>query len=70
MGGWTFPFSFGIGTSVPVIVIGVPFALGVMKFAAGFNLLARVEFGMRKVGALTFIGAGAFMVWNWIASIV
>ena len=69
-GGWTFPFSFGIGTSVPVIVIGVPLALGVMKFAAGFNLLARVEFGMRKVAALMFFGAGAFMLWNWIASIV
>jgi cytochrome c biogenesis protein CcdA len=69
-GGWTFPFSFGIGTSVPVIVIGVPLALGVMKFAAGFNLLARVERGMRKVAALTFIGAGAFTLWNWIAGIV
>jgi cytochrome c biogenesis protein CcdA len=66
-GGWTFPFSFGVGTSVPVIVIGVPLALGVMKFAAGFNLLTRVERGMRKVAALAFIGAGAFMLWNRIS---
>jgi cytochrome c biogenesis protein CcdA len=69
-GGWTFPFSFGIGTSVPVIVIGVPLALGVMKFAAGFNLLARVERVMRKIAALAFIGAGAFTLWGWITGFI
>jgi hypothetical protein len=59
--------SFGVTTSVPVIVIGVPLVLGVMKFAVGFNLLTRVERGMRTVTALTFIGTGAFMLWNRIS---
>jgi cytochrome c biogenesis protein CcdA len=65
-GGITFPFWFGIGTSVPVVVIGIPLALGLMRFAAGFNVLARVELVMRKIAALAFIGAGGYMLWGWV----
>lgn len=68
-GGIACPLLFGMGTSVPVIVVGVPLALGVMQFAAGFNLLARVERAMRKVAAFTFIGAGAFMLWSRVAAV-
>jgi cytochrome c biogenesis protein CcdA len=69
-GGIAFPLWFGIGTSVPVIVIGVPLALGMMKFAASFNLLARVERVMRKIAALAFIGAGGFTLWGWITGFI
>lgn len=69
-GGITFPLWFGVGTSVPVIVIGVPLALGLMRFAAGFNLLARVERVMRKVAALAFIGAGGFTLWGWLTGFI
>ena len=68
-GGIVFPFLFGIGTSVPVLVIGVPLALGVKHLASALDLLARVERGMRKIAALAFIGAGVFMMWNWVAAI-
>jgi cytochrome c-type biogenesis protein len=68
-GGITFPFLFGVGTSVPVLVIGVPLALGVKRLASALDLLARVERGMRKVAALAFIGAGVFMVWNSVTAI-
>ena len=68
-GGIVCPLLFGMGTSVPVIVIGVPLALGVMQFAAWFNLLARVERVMRKVAAFTFIGAGAFILWSRVAAV-
>ncbi len=67
-GGSILPFLFGVGTSVPVVVVGVPLALGMMRVVAGLDLLARVERGMRKVAALTFLGAGGFMLWNWIAA--
>jgi len=68
-GGATFPFLFGFGTSIPVIVVGVPLALGVKRLANGLDLLARVECVMRKLAALAFIGAGIFMVWNWVTAI-
>ena len=67
-GGVAFPLLFGVGTSVPVIVVGVPLALGVMRFAAGLNILARVERVTRKVAALVFIGAGLFMLWNLVTA--
>ena len=69
-GGVAFPLLFGVGTSVPVIVVGVPLALGVMRFTTGFNTLgvARVERVTRKVAALVFIGAGLFMLWNLVTA--
>ena len=69
-GGITFPLWFGIGTSVPVIVIGAPLALGMMKFAASFNLLAHVEQVMRKVAAVAFLGAGGFTLWGWLTGFI
>ena len=70
VGGITFPLWFGVGTSVPVIVIGIPLALGMMKFAASFNLLARVEQVMRKIAAFAFIGAGGFTLWGWLTGFI
>ena len=69
-GGITFPLWFGVGTSVPVIVVGIPLALGLMRFAAGFNLLARVERVMRKIAAVAFIGAGGFTLWGWLTGFI
>lgn len=67
-GGIAFPVLFGLGTGVPVILIGVPLALGMMRFAAGLGLLARVERVTRIAAALLFVGAGLFMLWNWFAA--
>lgn len=67
-GGIIFPFLFGIGTSVLVLGLGMPLALGVNRVARALDILARVERGMRKVAALVFIGAGVVMVWNWVAT--
>ncbi len=66
--GTIFPLLFGIGTSVPVVVVGVPLALGLMRFAVGLNMLARVERVMRKIAGLAFIAAGGGMLWNWLAA--
>lgn len=68
-GGITLPFLFGAGTSVPVLVVGVPLALGVKRIANALDVLARVERGMRKLAALGFIGAGIFMVWSWVTTV-
>jgi hypothetical protein len=54
---------------VPVLLIGVPLALGVKRIANAIDLLAQVERGMRKLAALAFIGAGIFMVWNWVTAV-
>jgi cytochrome c-type biogenesis protein len=68
--GLTLPLLFGIGTGVPVLVLGVPLALGLEHAAAGLNMLGRAERVVRKVAAWTFIGAGLFSLWRFAQAIV
>ncbi len=67
-GGILFPFLFGVGTSLPVILVGVPLALGVQRIAMAMDWLKRTEAVMRRVAACAFLGAGVFMVWNWVTA--
>ncbi len=62
--GLAFPVLFGLGTSVPVIAIGVPLALGMMRFAAALDLLAQVERVTRKAAAVIFLAAGGYLLWS------
>jgi cytochrome c-type biogenesis protein len=59
-GGLGMPFVFGIGTAMPVLILGIPLALGIERAAAGVNKVGRVEVVVRKVTAWLFIGAGLF----------
>jgi cytochrome c biogenesis protein CcdA len=68
--GLTLPFLFGIGTGVPVLVLGVPLALGLERAAAGLNLLGRAERVVRKVAAWTFIGAGLFSLGRFALAVI
>jgi cytochrome c biogenesis protein CcdA len=68
--GATLPLLFGIGTGVPVLVLGVPLALGLERAAAGLNLLGRAELVVRKVAAWTFIGAGVFSLVRFVQTLL
>ena len=68
--GLALPLLFGIGTSVPVLVLGVPLALGLERAAAGLNLLGRAELVVRKVAAWTFIGAGLFSLVRFVQMLI
>jgi len=68
--GLALPLLFGIGTSVPVLVLGVPLALGLERAAAGLNLLGRAELVVRKVAAWTFIGAGLFSLTRFVQTLI
>jgi cytochrome c-type biogenesis protein len=58
--GVALPVAFGIGTAMPVLVFGVPLALGIERAAVGLNQLGRVEKIVRKVAGWLFIGAGLY----------
>jgi len=58
--GFLLPAAFGIGTAMPVLVLGVPLALGLERAATGLNVLARSEVIIRRGAALAFIGAGVY----------
>jgi len=64
--GLTLPLLFGIGTAVPVLVLGVPLALGLERAAAGLNLLGRAERVVRRLAAWMFIGVGLFSLWRFV----
>lgn len=70
VGGTTLPLLFGIGTGMPVLVLGVPLALGLERAAAGLNLLGRAELVVRKVAAWTFIGAGVFSLVRFVQALL
>jgi cytochrome c-type biogenesis protein len=64
--GFALPLLFGLGTGTPVLILGVPLALGFKQVAAGFNLVERAEVVIRKVSALTFIGVGLYLLGRFV----
>ncbi len=68
--GFALPFVFGIGTGLPVLVLGVPLALGVQRAAAGLNALAQTENVVRKLAALIFIGVGLYSLWRYVEAAI
>lgn len=68
--GLALPFVFGIGTGLPVLVLGVPLALGVERAASGLNALAQTEKVVRKLAALIFIGVGLVSLWRYVEAAI
>jgi len=60
--GVALPVAFGIGTAMPVLVLGVPLALGLGYAARGVEALARIERVVRVVGGIAFILAGLYSI--------
>jgi cytochrome c-type biogenesis protein len=60
--GVALPVAFGIGTAMPVLVLGVPLALGLGYAARGVEALTRIERYVRVVGGLAFILAGLYSI--------
>ncbi len=67
--GFALPLVFGIGTGVPVLALGLPLALGVERAATGLNRLSQVERAVRKLAALTFIGAGIYGLTRYVLAV-
>jgi len=64
--GLVFPFIYGIGTGLPVMVFAVGIALGVHSMAHWFNKVARLEIYMRMVTGMIFILVGFYYTWNYL----
>ena len=67
--GWLLPSIFGLGTSAPVLVLGVPLALGIERAAAGLNRLEQFERVTRRLAALAFILAGMYILGRFILGV-
>lgn len=64
------PMLFGVGTAMPVLVLGLPLALGLGWAAAGFSAVARIEPIVRKLVGWLFVGVGLYLVGRLVPAFV
>lgn len=64
--GLVFPFVFGLGTGLPVVVFAIGVALGIKSMTRWFSRVAKLEVYMRKVTGAIFILVGIYYVWAYV----
>jgi len=64
--GLAFPFIYGIGTGLPVVIFAIGITLGVQSIAHWFNKVTKLEIYMRKVTGIIFILVGIYFLWSHI----
>ena len=68
--GILFPFLYGIGTGLPVLIFSVGISLGVHSMAHWFNKVARIEVYMRKITGVIFVFVGIYYAWAYIVPMI
>jgi len=58
--GIIFPFIYGIGTGLPVLIFSVGIALGMKSLSRWFNRISKLEIYMRKTTGIIFILVGIY----------
>jgi len=58
--GIIFPFIYGIGTGLPVLIFSFGIALGMKSLSRWFNRITKIEVYMRKITGITFILVGLY----------
>lgn len=61
--GLILPFVYAIATGIPVIIIAWLLAYTISGVGKFYNVLKKVEFWMRRIIAVLFIGVGIYYVW-------
>lgn len=56
--GLTLPAAFGIGTSAPVLLLGIPLALGIERAAGALHSVGQSEILVRRAVATVFVVVG------------
>ena len=64
--GIAFPFIYGIGTGLPVVIFTIGITLGAQSIAHWFNKVTKLEIHMRKVTGTIFILVGIYFLWSHI----
>ncbi len=61
--GLVFPFFYGIGTGLPVILFALGIAMGMTSISHWFNKVKKVEAYTRKITGVIFIIIGAYFIY-------
>jgi len=64
--GLIFPFIYGIGTGLPVVIFSIGITLGVQSIAHWFNKVTKLEIYMRKITGIIFVLVGIYFLWSHI----
>ncbi|MDX9703087.1 MAG: aromatic aminobenezylarsenical efflux permease ArsG family transporter [Candidatus Auribacterota bacterium] len=64
--GLVFPFFYGIGTGLPVILFALGIAMGMTSISHWFNKVKKVEAYTRKITGVIFIIIGAYFIYTHI----
>jgi cytochrome c-type biogenesis protein len=64
--GIAFPFIYGIGTGLPVVIFAIGITLGVQSISHWFNKVTKLEIYMRKVTGIIFVLVGIYFLWSHI----
>lgn len=64
--GLIFPFIYGLGTGLPVVVFAIGIALGMHSTGKWFNRVTRLEIYTRKITGAIFILVGVYFIWSHI----
>ncbi len=69
-GGTTLPLVFGVGTGVPVLLLGLPLVTGLKIAATGLDRLERIEPIVRRLSGYAFVGAGLYSVGRFVQATI
>ena len=64
--GIIYPFMYGIGTGIPVVVFALGIVFGVKSFSKWFQNTARVEFVTKRMTGMVFILVGLYFMWEYL----
>lgn len=64
--GIAFPFIYGIGTGLPVVIFAIGITLGVQSISHWFNKVTKLEVYMRKATGIIFVLVGIYFLWSHI----
>jgi len=64
--GIIFPFIYGVGTGLPVLIFAVGISFGIHSMAHWFNKVAKFEIYMRRATGAIFILVGIYYIWAYL----
>lgn len=66
--GIVFPFIYGIGTALPILVLAFIISLSVHSLSHWSHKIAKLEILMRMLTGIIFILVGVYYIWTYIVS--
>ena len=64
--GTILPFIYGLGTGLPVLLFSMCLAFGAQSVTKWFHRVGQLEYYVRKITGVIFIGAGLFYLWTYV----